>query len=234
MDSNAVITYNQLIKNILAALNEGADEFWRYEAIGLQVITDFQIHHMETTQVFQGTLDINHRIALPADCIRVKAIGYPKNGRLWTITRDDKIYTGESIVNGVLASDSDTLELREHRNNGYGAVGSNKYTFTVDYNTRGIVILGTPDTQVFTISYLSSGISLEQNTLIPAEANMALTSAIIFKSIVFDKKITDAYARRVEAQYKEEVFKLRRFYSTYNVDEWHDMILRNQSQVITR
>ena len=232
-DSEALMTYSELINNILISKKINDDERYRYEAIGLQVITDFHIHHMESIQTFKATMDDMHRINLPKDCIRVKALGYPKGGRLWKITRDDEIYTNQSLVDGNMSSDSDTVIVNPNPGQGYSTVGSNKYNFTIDYNSRQAIITGTPIIEI-TVYYLSSGIKVNADIFIPVEANFALQAAIIHKATIFDAKIPDFLVKRYKQEYKEEVFKLRRLYSTYTVDEWHDAFLRNSSQVVSR
>jgi hypothetical protein len=236
MDSSALITYQELINNILILTNKDNSEYWRYEAIGLNILRNFRLQHMNHIQVVELAMDDNHRIKLPDDCLWVKCIGFPKNGRLWTITRDDRIYLGMSIVNGIIKSDSDTLELiPEHTKHGYNARGRNSYNFTIDYNSRQIVITGS-DQVTMTIHYISSGISITGDTFIPAECISSLESAIIYRAELNDseKPITAVRGQLLRGEMKSNIAFLRKLYTTYTPDEWHDMFLKNQSQGVIR
>jgi len=234
MDSPSAITLKELIYSSLNKANLDNTEYDRFERISIDLIRKFHLHHFQDIKIVEIEMDVNHRVKIPDDCLWVKAIGYPKHGRLWTITRDDKIYQAESMVSGVLSSDSDTLEnIQEHPKYGYAARGRNKYGFTINYSTRELIITGTPLINI-TIHYLSSGLSMDGDSFIPAEAINALQAAIIFDANAYDAKSSNAYTARLRQNYKSELYELRKIYTTHTTDEWHDMFLRTQTQVVTR
>jgi len=237
MDTTAQTTLKEIVYGVLNILNEDNTEYMRYFRILLDVIVDFKIFHIKGVNVVEIQMDDNHRIQLPDDCIRVTAIGIPVDGKMWTFTRENKLYLGQSIKSGVLTTDSDTTDGNiEDRDSKYGysaTGGKNQYYYTIDYTNRTIVISGSPKTMV-TIYYISSGISSDTTTYLPIETKNAFQAALIYKSKIYDKTLSLGERQLIEKEYRKEVTKLRLSNTMRNIDDIHDSWLKSLRQTIQR
>ena len=236
-DSSAVTTLKEIVYSAMNLLDEDNTQYYRYYQISLDLLRQFNLLHICGTNVIELEMDDNHRLAMPDDCLLITDIGIPRDGKLWSLTRRDDIYKGQSIKNGVLSTDSDTTDaviLNAVPEEGYNATGGkNSYYYTFDYINRKIIISGTPKVTI-TVYYKSSGISLTRTTYIPFGASLALQQAIIYQSKVNDRTQTEVYIRRLKGEMDRQVKIMRKTMRPLTIDEIKDVWYSSLHQTIRR
>jgi len=236
MDSSEQITLDEVIYSAMNILDEDETKYFKYFQISLEVLRDFKMHHMKGIKHAELELDSLNRILMPTDCIRVIAIGLPYGGRLWTFTLDDELLRNTTISGGMEIRDADQGEKDVVNSNATGydtAGGVNNWYYTCDYNERKIIISGESITTSITIHYISSGIELNAVTYVPASVLLALRSAIIYYSTIYNKDISANQKSLNEKLYKEEVLKYRHF-NMPTLSEIRDTYLKTIKQTAKR
>jgi hypothetical protein len=234
---DALTTLEDVVNSVLNRLNEDESQYIRYYQIAIEQLVDFNLFQIRGFNVVELSMDDNHRVMMPSDCIRILAIGVPYLGRLWQFTKDDSIYRGQSIKNGILSSDTDMADgnvVEQSIDNGYAVRGGvNEFYYTIDYNQRKILISGTPKTPI-TLHYVSSGISEEGVTYLPLEAKNALVACIIHKAKLYDRSVNLGEKAIYEKEYAKQSRKLKILQTTLSIDTLHDAWLKTIRQTAKR
>jgi len=236
MDSSEQITLDEVIYSAMNILEEDETKYFKYFQISLEVLRDFKMHHMKGINHAELEMDSRNRLSLPSDCIRIVTIGLPYLGRVWTFTIDDELLRNTTIKGGIEIRDATKGEIDVVNDDitGYDTAGGvNDWYYTIDYNARTIIISGKTISEPVTIHYISSGISLDSVTYVPASALLALRSAIIFYANVYKTDVIGDQKTRNEKLYKEEIAKYQHF-NMPSLTQIRDIYLSTVKQSVKR
>lgn len=148
--------------------------------------------------------DIN-TVQLPDDYLSFYSIGVPYKGRLWTFTKDQSLVSPDSEDCGegelTTAGGEDIVKGDTGTLTGYGLAGGvNEYYFKLDLPNNRIIINGLT-ARTLTLVYISTGISMSEETFIPKIAEEALIAFIHWQRLQYDDEASMALKKDYEQQY---------------------------------
>jgi hypothetical protein len=249
----ALVSVRYVISSILNRLEDYS--FKRYKRLTQIAIEgfseDFAIYHTGVgNEVIYLHMSDAKIVPLPADFIDYIRIGYPLNGQLRVITRNDNLLfprtfdTGEDIgnttVNGTSAT-SGIVFFSDHFRNGvfvgglFGVTGGiDDAYFRLDMENRQIVFSGSTPRSEIVMEYLSSGIKIDGSSLIPREIVSPLRNYVLWQMIENDPKVAYNMKQRAKTEYEESIQALRFFKASFSKDEYLTMCYRGYKQSIKR
>jgi hypothetical protein len=154
------------------------------------------------------TLNQVNAIPYPRDCTKIISVGIPYRGRLWTFTYEGRLVAPLSEEDGVEKIDITKGEDRTIGDgnfaDGYGVPGGlNKVYVKFDEENRRVIVNGFAGTQAY-VTYKSTGVSLNEQTLVPAVAEEALIAWVQWQSILYkpgvnanDKQFAEKHFNRM-------------------------------------
>jgi hypothetical protein len=233
-DTNATLTIRSLVDELLLKNHVDRNEnFYIYARIALDVVRELMLYHMNSNIYVKVTPDSLNRISLPSDCLNVIGVYTFLNGKMTSLTREDRIVT---TTTGTSPNETQDANQGEGVKIGlpfvYGYVshgGANVDGFYhVDENARVIWINGNVRTQLI-LGYVSSGIS-QTDTFIPVVAKDAIEMGILSRfSIYNNPKMAEFYKK----QYEEKVEMLRTL-NMPSLEEIQDQLAKNNTPLPQR
>ena len=180
--TDSIVTLRSIVEGmfLLSELPEGYDMKMTQLAInGYRELNLVVLPDGRTIDKF--TMDSNEIIYLSDDVTHVNAIYVPIEGQLWPLTKLDTIVptTSESMGSEVLDSDwGEGVRITERRTYYAARGGDNVYGyFYPDYQRRRIIFRNVSRSEVL-MDYMTSGISLTEETYVPTYAKSALEAYI--------------------------------------------------------
>lgn len=183
------------------------------------------------------TLSDVKKVSWPNDCVSPVAVGIPYRGKLWTFTHMGELIDPLSESEGVEALDADKGETSTVGDGGYiagygVAGGRNKVNIKVDDARREIIINGFSGTQVL-LYYKSTGVGITQETIIPAIAEEALRSYILWQDIQYQSGI-NANEKMMAKNAYENAYQTMIDMQMPSLDELYDAIYEGYVQAPKR
>ena len=228
-DSKGVITLKDIVLNVQNDIGPQADagnyfRFLQFAIRGMKKLRLFDLNIVNTARLDMS--DIN-TVTLPDDYVNFCALGVPYKGRMWTFTKEGKMISPSSESCGKEVLDSDKgegIDISDGYNvSGYGVPGGgNLYYMNIELKNNRIVLSGFNRTTVI-LKYISTGVSMNDETYIPRIAEEALIAWVHWKRLQYDRKSSrvDKYSAKVD--YYEAVKDLRDVQSP-TLDEIYDAI----------
>lgn len=201
---------------------------------GMKDLSLFTLPFKNTVKI---TVDSLGRLQLPSDYLMFLAVGVPRDGRLWTFTRDnllvqtsDKTYSYEAFDTEY--GEGQELPIRSCYS--YGSTGGvNDVYFVINERLRYIQLTEFTGTEA-TLHYVSSGITSNADGVeIPLVAEEALIAYVLWMDAQYDPQVPIQVARERERLYGDACMDIDRIYSP-TVDEIMDTFYSTLSQTIKR
>jgi hypothetical protein len=193
-DIRATYTLDEIVNEALFTLPEGQRSvtnrrrFLTFAINGLRqlrlMVVDDGLQQVKITPN-----DLN-RYDYPEDMEQFVALGVPKDGQIYYLTRNNEIIKTITTVGidnsldstegeGVVINDEDFYrEINSiHNREGY---------YTLDDKNREIIINSTRRSELLLI-YISSGVTLSSQTKVPAKYSRAIIAWILWNDILWDK-----------------------------------------------
>lgn len=201
---------------------------------GMRDLSLFTLPHKNAIKI---SVDSLGRLQLPTDYLMFLAVGVPRDGRLWTFTRDnllvqtsDKTYAYEAF--DTVYGEDQTLPVRSTFT--YGSTGGVNDVYFVINERLGYIQLTDFSGTEATLHYVSSGISENADGVqIPLIAKDALVAYILWKYVAYDVNIPIQVARERERLYGDACLDIDRIYSP-TVDEIMDTFYSTLIQTVKR
>lgn len=233
----------------------GNEEYDRLLDITIGLFTDLNIHHLR--QVRQAYSDVNtdlNQVLMPNDCVDDIAIGIIVNERLYVLTENPNISLVVTEDCGEETRDTDTSD-----SNIYGATNStnsavNGWTYInsstplyglsggfedvyyiLDWENRRIRLEGnvvSPSKIYF--QYISSGVSLTSETVIPLYVKKALVAGVRWMVTETDPSVGGPEKMRLAAIYGTEIAKVKRIKWRFNLQQFKSAMWRSMRRGIRR
>jgi len=235
MDTANVQTLKNIVKGVIF---ENGYDTGMYTYVYQQVINALrEIHMYHTTKYKVVKVDVDiqtNTIEWPDDYLGLVFLGIPSNGRIWTLTRDDKLITTTTLVDGQETLDSTVGEgvvVEADLAWGYQAKGGqNSFYYTEDENNRRFVINGTNPANII-LGYISSGVE-DKDTLVPLKYKDCIHFYVRWR-MNLREPVNKVNADYFKKEYEEAVNKLKAFEDP-TLDEIYDAILKSSIQTIIR
>ena len=154
-----------------------------------------------------------NRYDYPDDLAEFVGLGVPVNGKIWLLTRDDKIIPTTTTVDGEPTLDSDYGEgvsLPTTQFDSFyspGGVNLEGY-YTLDDRERTIIINANRQTDLI-LFYISSGIRKGTTTFILAKHLPALIAFILWKDVLYDRTVSNNNKLLLADNYNKERRKIK-------------------------
>jgi len=203
----------------------------------IDIMRDLSLFALPQKKIVKITVDSLGRIPFPSDCLMFLAVGVPRNGRLFTFTKDrsviqstDQTYSYEAIDTEY--GEGQTLPLVTSYSYGSGG-GLSNTNFVLNERRRFIQLTDFIGTEA-TLHYVSSGISdSPDGVTIPLIAEEAVIAGALWKRIVYDPNANINVARERERLYGDAQLDIKRL-SFPTVDEILDAYYKDLYQTVKR
>ncbi len=236
MDTKGMVTLNSVVSNAMLELDHPEEwERFRLYQFAIRGMREINLLHMKAVKTARLQMTEINTVILPDDFISFVALGTVFNGRFWVFTRDKKLMLSTTEDCGEENLDTDkTHDIGSAPNlQMYGLPGgSNQYYYTMDLPNNRIIINGFPRGEVI-LKYISSGVSLDKETLVPAVAEDCLIAYIIWKREKGKKDVPQYHKEMLARDFYREVDKLR-FINGPSLDEIYDAIYESFIQTAKR
>lgn len=201
---------------------------------GMKDLSLFTLPFKNTIKI---TVDSLGRLQLPTDYLMFLAVGIPRDGRLFTFTREnlivqtsDKTYSYEAFDTEY--GENQSLPIRSTFS--YGSTGGQNDTyFVINERLRYIQLIDFTGTEA-TLHYVSSGItSNPEGVEIPLVAEEALIAYVLWMDAQYDPQVPIQVARERERLYGDACADLDMIYAP-TIDEIMDTFYSTMSQTVKR
>lgn len=203
----------------------------------IDTMRDLSLFALPQKQIVKITVDSLGRVPLPKDYLMFLAVGVPRNGRIFTFTKDRSIV---QTTDATYAYEAVNTEYGEGQKLPlvvgfqYGAGGGLSNTNFVLNERRGFIQLTDFVGTEATLYYVSSGISESPDGVtIPLVAEEAVIAGVLWKHVAYDPNVNIGIARERERLYGDAQMDIKRL-SFPTVDEIMDAYFKDLYQTVKR
>lgn len=228
------ITIKQVVMDVME--DQGIDSKWYKNMIrwAIRGYTHLSLFHMDVFEETRLTPSSLNVCTVPDDFVNAVAIGIPYDGEFWTASRNNRMITTTTTVDGVETLDTVEGEGVIRSSNSvwhYGETGGKNQYSVAWINNRQFVVNGTPSRTVL-LRYVSSGINASGESFIPVLAMEALIAYIKLMYCERDpkSKVDLAYRNQKWDETREEL----RFAQFVTMDDIADAIYSTWTQSVKR
>jgi hypothetical protein len=190
-DLSGVITLRQILASVKATLKtDDRDDQYLSQYI-IEGLTELNIFHLDIFGSKPAILDISdiNTVDLPSDYIDYLVIGYVVNGRLVSLTHNPNIPIPISGDCGEDTNPFPELTTEFPSSPTFGASGGyNIATYTIDKRNRRIIIQGSVPGGQIHLKYITSGISMSEETFVPRQYLPVIKAFVIWTVVENDPK----------------------------------------------
>lgn len=235
MDTPGYRTLKQIVKDIHFEGGYGMEDWDQIGQFALNAIRDLHMFHTKQFKIIKVIVDIQtNTIGWPDDYIGLCYIGIPKDGKVWTLTREANLITTTTLVNGqetLDPSQGEGVKPSDGQLFGYGTHGGkNQFYYSEDEPNRRFVLVGTNPVNVL-LGYISSGVT-DKDSVIPIRFKECIINYARWK-LKLREPIDYRGADYFKGLYEEECNKLVAFEGP-TLDELYDALLSEYSGTYTR
>lgn len=234
---SGLLSLDKFVRKMLFKMSQPNDAYLRYLMIAQDGLRHLFMHKLGYMKNVKLTVDTDtNTIDFPTDYIAYVSLSVPDEGRMWTLTRDDRLITTTSTDDDGEYLDSDYGEGfdldEEYVPIGLGARGGfNDTYYTVDMKNRRFVFAGLTPTHVI-LRYISSGINTDAETYIPLAAEESLESYVRWKHSEYAEEHRSIINEKKRA-FESAVRRMQKLHAP-TVDEIKDAIFRSSNQSLHR
>jgi len=254
--TNALVTIRYIVASTLNRLGDYTmKQYKRMAQICIEGFSEEMapFHIGNTMEVVYLHMSAAKTVDLPADYITYNKIGYPINGRLKVISKDNNVLlprtfddTGEAIGNyyGAAIGSSDISNMiffSDHFRNGrfvgglYGLPGGiDDCYFRIDKENRQIVFSGSTPRSEIVLEYVGTGLKPSGGSLIPRECVAPLRNYLLWQMVENDPRVAYNEKERKKREYEESVEAMRSLLNSFTADEYLQMFYRTTYQAPKR
>jgi len=249
-----MVTLRYVVMSVLNRLQDySMKQYMRLMQIGIECFQeDLAMYHIDAgIDVVYLHMSTAKTVALPSDFIDYRKIGYPRNGKLQVITKNDNIllprvfddtgeYVGNLTYSGVAIGAGELSGIvfyQDHYRNGqfvgglYGVPGGvDISSFRIDKENRQIIFSDdTPRSEVV-MEYVTNGLKTDGSSLIPREVVPALRNYILWQKDECDPRVAYNAKERLKREYDQSIEALRSFENMFTAQEYRQMVYSTYTQ----
>jgi len=188
-DTSGLVTIKQIVNGFIFKSGIELKYFMIYQ-LACDIIRELNLWILnDSKRVVKLTMNLNSIVDLPDDYLRFCSVSIPRDGKYWTLTRDDGIITTTTEVDGSEVLDSDYgegVDIEGNAIHNYGSTLINPHGYyTLDERNRRIVFRNLTRSEVF-LTYVSSGLNTEEETLVPVTAKPAIEAWIMLELAIYN------------------------------------------------
>ena len=236
-DQTATTTIRRVVNKCRARGRISEAEDMDLFQLVIDTMKDLSLFTLPYKQITKITVDGLGRVQLPKDYLMFLGIGVPRNGRVFTFTKDKSVVqsTDETyIYEAVNTEYGEGQSLPVNTSYQYASGGGLSNTNFVLNERRGFIQLTDFIGTEATLFYVSSGISdSPDGVTIPLIAEEAVIAGVLWKHIVYDPNANINVARERERLYGDAQLDIKRL-SFPTVDEILDAYYKDLYQTVKR
>jgi hypothetical protein len=249
-DTAGLISLRHVCNNVLVLSN--VDSKFR-EKITQIIINGFKklnifVNNSLRSVILDVDTDLNV-VHLPKDYIDYIKIYVLSNNKIYQLTRSEEIplprtedcgvdtnlqqtvLRGETPVETLIDGIFPNSILYHH----YGTSGGgNAIYYRIDRERGMIILQGTPTDGKIYLEYISTGINMDEQTMIPQECEETLVKYALWQMCEYDPRVPASDKDRKERQYKEELRWLVAFLNPFDIQEYLDTLYSTSRQTPKR
>jgi hypothetical protein len=248
-----LVTIRYIVASTLNRLGDyNMKQYKRMSQICIECFSEelSMFHIGNTIEVVYLHMSLAKTVNLPSDYIDYRKIGYPINGKLRVITRNDNILlprtfddtgiavgnTDDGVSDDTIIS-SDVVFFSDHVRNGifvgglYGLPGGvDEAYYRIDMERRQIVFSGITPRSEIVLEYIGTGLKPEGGSLIPRECIAPLRNYILWQMVENDPRIAYNEKERRMREYDKSIEALRSFKNAFTAEEYTRMLFSTYRQ----
>lgn len=247
--TQGLVTLRYVVMSVLNRLQDYSLKRYKFLAqIAIEGFTEeLSMFHIDAgTEVVYLHMSTAKTVALPSDFVDYLKVGYPINGKLKVITRNDnillpRVFDDGTAIGNTTVNDTTVLSgavfFQDHYRNGqfvgglFGMQGGiDDCYFRVDRENHQLVFSGETPRSEIVLEYLSSGLKVEGGSLIPRECVAALRTYVLWQSQENDSRVAYNAKERLKREHDEAVAALRSFQSSFTASEYLQMVYQSYTQ----
>ena len=236
-DQTATTTIRKVVNKCRARGRISEAEDMDLFQLVIDTMKDLSLFTLPYKQITKITVDSLGRVQLPKDYLMFLGIGVPRNGRIFTFTKDKSIVQTTDQTYAVEAVNTEYGEGQKLPlvvSYAYGAGGGLSNTNFVLNERRGFIQLTDFVGTEATLYYVSSGISESPDGVtIPLVAEEAVIAGVLWKHIVYDQNANINEKRERERLFGDAELDIKRL-SFPTVDEIMDNYYKDLYQTVKR
>lgn len=230
---NAYIPITQVVDSYLNERGEySVDNYRRYLQIILEGYRTLEIQN--PTQLKTVVLEINDAnvAQLPADYIDYARIGVVRNGRIYTLSKNNDLYLKDKVLCGTQSLIEGADSVPDVSNYLWYTVGGgfNVGQYRIDNIKNSVYFGGDLSTYTVVMEYVSDGISGDDTTYVPKTMLPLLKSYLDYIISLREKKDPLGRTQMLMQLYYNEVNVFSQLTSGVTIDEVMDAIRSGYSQ----
>lgn len=252
-----LITLRYCVMNVVNELREDDPmaHYRYYMQLAIDGFRRLRIKHINAVKVVYLPVDTEtNTVNLPQDYVDYSKVAVSLNGLVWTLTKNDKLHKPRGYLCGtdiLTSSRGETEQVDTSTWGGYYftdhlysgrwvtdmyAIGGgfNTAYFTIDQERRQIVLNGTIPNNEIILEYITTGIDLSEDTLIPVRALDAVKAYIHWKRIEYDTRVGGGDKARKESLFYVEARDLDFMEDMVTLDEYFDNLYEHSKQTPKR
>jgi hypothetical protein len=235
MNTPGFRTLKQIVKDIHFESGYGVENWDQIGQFSINAIRELHMFHTKQFKISKVIVDTQtNTIDWPTDYIGLCYIGIPKDGKLWTMTREQNLITTTTLVNGQETLDplqGEGLFPSDGQLVGYGTHGGkNSFYYSEDELNRRFILVGANPINIL-LGYISNGVS-DKDSVIPIRYKECIINFVRWK-LKLREPIDYKGADYFKDLYEQECNKLRAFEGP-TLDELYDALLSEYSGTYTR
>jgi hypothetical protein len=237
MDTPGFVPLAQVVHSFLNATGIYSKvNYKRFLRIVAENYSDININGTALFKTVNIVVGATNTIPWPSDYIDYVRIGVGFSGKIFTLTKNEAIVGVDAISCGEDIGDANLTDpIQNDWYSHYSASGGKNFMYyRSDKETRRIIFDGDGVGRTIILQYISSGVSVDGETMIPASMLKMLRKYLHW--VLMDYDMTNKYpqskietARRDFYIFKEEY---ERFDTTFTADEFIDALRQSYSQGI--
>lgn len=236
-DTNGVVSLKYVLASLKSSLSIDDREDERLLQFIVDGISEINMFHLDISGTQKGLFDISaiNTVDFPSDFIDYVFIGRVVNGRMVSLSRNDSLVIPTDIDCGLDANPyKDTIvDFPKFYHYGLGG-GYNIAEYRIDKRDRRIIISGViPGSQIY-MEYISTGVSIGGDTVIPRYAVPVLRAYADWKRTEYDDKQPLYAKQRKAAIYQYELERVDSLVNSMTVDEILDQVYKGYRQTVKR
>jgi hypothetical protein len=211
-DTAGIIKIEDIVDSFVLRYKVPMDDHLLYVDHACAFYRHIRTHHAGGYKETKVDVDSLGFIDFPSDYMDLVKLYLPKDGSIWTFTRNDNLVTTTTLVDGADTFDStygEGTDIKDARITGFGAVGAvNEYYYTIIEDDRQILVSGITSDEV-TMRYKTSGLNLSGETYVPSIMEDAIMAKLKKEKAYIDGD-TIGERQLLAQELKEEILLLRK------------------------
>jgi hypothetical protein len=237
IDTAGVVSLKYVLASLKSALSIDDREDERLLQFIVDGVSEINMFHLDISGTKKGMFDITqiNTVDLPSDFIDYIVIGRVINGRIVSLSRNEALAIPIDIDCGLDANPykDAIVDFPKFYHYGLGG-GYNIAEYRIDKRDRRIIISGVvPGSQIY-MEYISTGVSLNEETVIPRYAVPVLRAYADWKRTEYDDKKPLYDKQRKAMMYQFELERADSLVNSMTVDEILDQVYKGYRQTPKR